>query len=177
MISYDLFLSLWFTLLSMIMSRSIHVAANGIISFFFMADVLSKSWESSFSRTEGFKPTICISLMGILLKLLALRKKGGGGTGLAHSSPGSKEHCGFRRLFGGLPSVWQSKIKLREPLKKSQLGLDRPQPPSVLFIPLEYDAQPPSVLCRLHLQSHVLHTPKHGSSWAKLTSCTLLGLK
>ena len=33
MISYNIYL--WFTSLSMVISRSIHVAANGIISFFF----------------------------------------------------------------------------------------------------------------------------------------------
>ena len=36
MISYDI--CLWLTSLSMIISKSIHVAANGIISFFFMAE-------------------------------------------------------------------------------------------------------------------------------------------
>ena len=38
MISYEISLSFWLTLLSMIISRSIHVAADGIISFFFMVE-------------------------------------------------------------------------------------------------------------------------------------------
>ena len=33
-----MFVFLWFTSLSMTISRSIHVASNGIISFFFMAE-------------------------------------------------------------------------------------------------------------------------------------------
>ena len=74
---------------------TIPVAANGIISFFFMAEVLSKNWESSFSGTEGFKPTICVSVMGTVLKLLASGKKGG--TGLAYFS-GRRESTDFRRL-------------------------------------------------------------------------------
>ena len=35
---YMIFVLLWFTSFSMIISRSIHVVANGIISFFFMAE-------------------------------------------------------------------------------------------------------------------------------------------
>ena len=37
--TYYLSFSVWLTSLSMIISRSIHVVANGIISFFFMANI------------------------------------------------------------------------------------------------------------------------------------------
>ena len=41
MISYDICFSVWLTLLRMIISRSIHFATDGIISFFFMAEQYS----------------------------------------------------------------------------------------------------------------------------------------
>ena len=39
--SYMIFVFVWLTSLSMIISRSIHVAENGIISYFFMAEYYS----------------------------------------------------------------------------------------------------------------------------------------
>ena len=49
MTSYGICLSLWFTSLGMIIFRSIHVAANGIILFLFMA-----GWHSTVYSTTSF---------------------------------------------------------------------------------------------------------------------------
>ena len=47
--SYDISVSVWFTSLTMTFSRSIHVAANGILSIFLMANIGTASMFSTLS--------------------------------------------------------------------------------------------------------------------------------
>ena len=67
MISYDTYFSLWFAALNMIISRSIYVIANVIISFFFMTNVpLYKYTTSSYIHLSVDAHLACVHVLDIV---------------------------------------------------------------------------------------------------------------
>ena len=66
MISYDIYLSFTDISLSVIISRSIHVAANGIVSFFFMAKSIVYMYHIFFIQYSVDGHLGCFSVLAIV---------------------------------------------------------------------------------------------------------------
>ena len=62
-----MFVFVWLTSLSMIISRSIHVAANGIISFFFMAELFYiVCMYHSFIHSSVYEHSGCFRVLAVV---------------------------------------------------------------------------------------------------------------